>query len=259
MLKMTLLVAPRFLRRYFLAVLLLCGVLAVAAAGGEEFDINEIPLSVINDVVEESIAEGNLTAAAKGVAIMTEREPDNPYTLNVRGQLALAQGNIDEAVAAWSRLLETASDDVDKAIAHGNLGTIYLDRGDLDSAEASFQASLELNGPDGDRRVMADAYGNLGLICEERGDLTRAEELQGKALELHTKSNNKTGMMKDYINLANIRKRRNEWQQAARLFRSAQEIAESIGNKTRASELQLEIMGLAIPIHEQRMREQRGR
>ncbi len=47
--------------------------------------------------------------------------------------------------------------------------------------------------------------------------------------------------------------------QAARLLRNAQEIAESLGNEKRESEFQLEIMALVFPLHEQRMREQRGR
>ena len=55
-------------------------------------------------------------------------------------------------------------------MATGNLGIVYLTRGDLDEAEAMYRPSLALNEELGRKEGMANQYGNLGMLLIRRGD-----------------------------------------------------------------------------------------
>ena len=69
------------------------------------------------------------------------------------------------------------------AAATGNLGLIYMTRGELDRAEAMFKRARTLRGT-GQQGGQARATGNLGLIYRTRGELDRAEAMFKRALEL---------------------------------------------------------------------------
>jgi tetratricopeptide (TPR) repeat protein len=53
---------------------------------------------------------------------------------------------------------------------YGNLGNLYLARGDLDDAEAMYKKNLELEEALGRKEGMANNYGNLGRLYKTRGD-----------------------------------------------------------------------------------------
>ena len=74
------------------------------------------------------------------------------------------------------------------ARAYGNLGLIYMTRGDLDQAEAMHRKALEINEKLGRLEGMARDYGNLGALYVERGDLPAAREHWLKARDLFTRA-----------------------------------------------------------------------
>lgn len=67
----------------------------------------------------------------------TERDPDNADGWNQLGTLLHRLGHLDEAIAAYERVLALGNKSADKeviAIATGNLGIIYKTRGDMAAA-----------------------------------------------------------------------------------------------------------------------------
>ncbi len=71
-----------------------------------------------------------------------------------------------------------------EAMALGNLGILYMTRGDLDRAEEMYRKSMELDEALGRKEGMASQYGNLGNLYQIRGEIDRAEEMYRKSLEL---------------------------------------------------------------------------
>ncbi len=67
---------------------------------------------------------------------------------------------------------------------YGNLGNLYMTRGDLDRAKAMHRKSLEIEEALGHKEGMADDYANLGSLYRTRGELDRAEEMYRKSLGL---------------------------------------------------------------------------
>ncbi|NLI55856.1 tetratricopeptide repeat protein [bacterium] len=74
---------------------------------------------------------------------------------------------------------------------YGNLGNLYLTRGDLKAAEEMYKKSLAINEELGRKEGMANDYGNLGILYETCGDLKAAEEMYKKSLAIFTTFGNK--------------------------------------------------------------------
>ena len=72
----------------------------------------------------------------------------------------------------------------EQAMTLGNLGGVYLTRGDLDKAEEMHLKSLEIEEKLGRPEGMASDYGNLGGVYLTRGDLDKAREYWEKAVAL---------------------------------------------------------------------------
>jgi tetratricopeptide (TPR) repeat protein len=70
------------------------------------------------------------------------------------------------------------------ASEYGNLGNIYLTRGELDKAEEFHLKSLEIEKSLGRQEGMASEYGNLGNIYQIRGELDKACDYWKKSLDL---------------------------------------------------------------------------
>ena len=94
------------------------------------------------------------------------------------------KGQIDEAVAAWKKVLELDPDD---ARAHNNLGILIRKKGDLDGAIVEYRAALRLDPND------VAAHVNLGAALGEKGDWEggiaeerQAVSLNPRAVEAHT-------------------------------------------------------------------------
>ena len=73
------------------------------------------------------------------------------------------------------------------ASTYGNLGLIYLTRGELDRAEEMHKKSLAIEEKLGRLEGMASDYGNLGSVALLRGDLAGAQKLWTKARDLFAK------------------------------------------------------------------------
>src|SRR5918992_1562406 len=82
--------------------------------------------------------------------------------------------------AVWQEL----GDRQEGAGAWANLGTVYLDQGDLNRAEQEQAKYLRMARDLGDRDSECRALGNLGNVQRARGQYEAATERYGEALSL---------------------------------------------------------------------------
>jgi tetratricopeptide (TPR) repeat protein len=102
------------------------------------------------------------------------------------GNALLKAGRYDEALAAFE---EFAAKFPDVYAVHLNIGSAYMEKGDLDRAEAEFKAVLDENGPaPEDLRKQKDtslkALSGLGEVALKRGDFESAQGSFRRALEI---------------------------------------------------------------------------
>jgi tetratricopeptide (TPR) repeat protein len=63
------------------------------------------------------------------------------------------------------------------ASIYGNLGTLYVTRGDSQDAAKMYLKSLEIHQASGNKEGMAIQYGNLGLLFAACHEFQKAEEM----------------------------------------------------------------------------------
>ena len=139
------------------------------------------------------------------------------------GQVTFRKGSPREAID----LLEQArgvSDPVLKAAVAESLGRAYAMVGELESAIATFQASLDDAEGRGDEIETLRFAVLLAYALIDSGNLGRAEELLGQALALGAKSQDPLTRAKLYWSQSRLHAERNDQETAARYARSALEI-----------------------------------
>jgi tetratricopeptide (TPR) repeat protein len=91
------------------------------------------------------------------------------------GKLAVAEGNLEQVIDIYNRVLEI---DPDNPVAFYNLGVYYYNAGDVDNAEALFERAVRFG-------RHPDSYLYLGYIHESRGDTARAIEAYRHRIRLN--------------------------------------------------------------------------
>jgi tetratricopeptide (TPR) repeat protein len=116
------------------------------------------------------------------------------------GEIHLAEGDLDSAMGRFEKIVHAPASPEDvaydlevlatkrdpynlenraiQAKAHFNLGTIYVQRGELDQAESHLKQAFSLN-PN-----FAEAYANLGILYDHTGRGKSAIPLLNKAINL---------------------------------------------------------------------------
>ncbi len=104
-----------------------------------------------------------------------------PNNINARVYLAeifQKQNRLDEAIAAYQKVLTLAPNRLIAGPAHNNLGNAFHTQGNLEAAVESYQKALEIC-PE-----LADSYYNLATVLAEQLQLDAAIEFYQKALEI---------------------------------------------------------------------------
>jgi tetratricopeptide (TPR) repeat protein len=113
-----------------------------------------------------------LTWARVAVAL----RPGSPFAHNLLATTWRGLHNWGEAEASARRAIELSRNYPRYAGAHVGLGNVFLEKGDLDAAEASYRAALAVD-PDAGMINF-----NIALVHDRRGDLAAAEEWYRKAV-----------------------------------------------------------------------------
>ena len=103
-----------------------------------------------------------------------------------RGNALLKEGRYDEALVAFEAFAAAFPDIYAVRL---NIGSVFMEKGDLDRAEAEFRAVLDKNGPGlEDMRDHKDtslkALSGLGEVALKRGDFETAQGYFRRALEI---------------------------------------------------------------------------
>jgi len=140
----------------------------------------ELRVALANLYVEK----GRLDDAIGQAKAALQLRKDHGGALLVLGTAYMNDGEYDEAIQVWQRLVELNKDNPmakqspELALVHHNLGNIYLQRGQLDDAVTEFEASLATD------RTNADTYFLLGEARLGREDAKGAVEAYRQALRL---------------------------------------------------------------------------
>jgi len=117
----------------------------------------------------------------------TQLDPDDADGWNQLGHLLKRVGDLDDAFAAYSKVLALGETQLEKgtiAMTYKNLGLIYFTRGELDKAIEFYQKGLAIQIVLGDKEGIAATYGNLGNVYKYKGNKTEAKRYYQKSIEL---------------------------------------------------------------------------
>ncbi|MCC6846983.1 MAG: tetratricopeptide repeat protein [Deltaproteobacteria bacterium] len=134
------------------------------------------------------------------------KRPANPRAWSNLAQACLAEGRVDDALAAARRALAV---DPTYAEAHVHLGRALADRGERREAMAHYAEAIRL------KPTSADAHNNWGATLADEQRFAEAEPLYREALRL------RPGYAEAMNNLAVAVMQRGAWDEAAALYAEA--------------------------------------
>ena len=130
-----------------------------------------------------------------------------PRFLDDLGAAFLDRGDLQRAEALFNRSIELAQDEHNQAglaLAYNSLGKLALKRREPDAAIDAFRKSLDAMPGNGQLLRTAQVYNNLGSAYQDLPDWTRSEEYLRKSLEITVKAGDTLGQANALNNLADV-------------------------------------------------------
>ena len=121
------------------------------------------------------VDKGNLDGALADFTKAIELKPDYADAYISRGVVKDIKGDKDGAIADFNKAIELKPDYAD---AYNNRGNVKSDKGDLDGALADFTKAIEL------KPNYAEAYNNRGYVKKAKSDMDGALADFNKAIQL---------------------------------------------------------------------------
>ncbi|MEY2417529.1 MAG: hypothetical protein QOG90_209 [Actinomycetota bacterium] len=146
------------------------------------------------------------------------------------GQLAALQHDLDEARMLLGGAIEIG-DASSSAIANNVLGDIARLAGDLDEADAYFEAAMRLAESVGDDRVVGLVRNNQSLAAFDRDDYGAAAEMAQKALTLAELTGDQQAATRAVGNLGRALMQAGELAKAQAAFERSLEMARATGDR----------------------------
>lgn len=112
--------------------------------------------------------EARIDQALAAAAVLLEQDPDNPYYLELKGQILLESGKVDEALIPLRRATQLTRNQPLIAAMFGHALIATEDKANYDEAERVLRGAV------GRDRLHPFAWYQLGVVYEARGDIPRA-------------------------------------------------------------------------------------
>lgn len=177
-------------------------------------------------------ATADSTAVIQSCQRVIECEPDNHLAYSEIAHVHRRKGQWTEAENAAKEQLRIGQRLDDPRImsqAEFNIGTIFLEQGMLDRAEAQARRSLEHNSRVGSDVANAANYRLLGAIALRRRNANTAEEHYLNSIKFYKKTNNRQNLAAAYLGLGYAQYHKKDREAACFHFGRAKTICEEIG------------------------------
>ena len=151
---------------------------------------------------------------------------------NTRGKVHLQRGELDQAEAIFEanrRRAEAGGLPEEVGRALNNLGVVAHRRSDRKRALSYYRRALKVGGPV-DRRREAFALQNIATLYHETGDFAAALDHYHRALEAFTRAQNRAQVARVAQNLANLYLFLGDFERAGPLCRHALDVAKTVGD-----------------------------
>ncbi len=151
---------------------------------------------------------------------------------NLMGVTAHAHEDYAKALSYFKKHLDKAinvSDSVEIATSYNNIGTIYKELGNVDSAIAYLLRSEKVNRQIGFERNNGNVYQNLGSLYEGQRQFDRAQHFNRQALDIHRSVGDRQRESELLYNMGYVYHRQQRLNEAEAHFGASIEVAREIG------------------------------
>jgi tetratricopeptide (TPR) repeat protein len=139
-------------------------------------------------------------------------------------------GHIELAISILNQSIDTTSG-TKKAVAKGNLATIYLGLGDWKTALKMYSEVKEIFEKEGDKRNAATVLHQLGNIKYMQGNYVEAAKLYQQSLDLSRELGDKHGIALTLHQLGTIHQMQGNYTDATKLYQQSLDLARELGDK----------------------------
>lgn len=154
-------------------------------------------------------------------------------SLNGIGNVHLSMGNSDIAMNAFLEALKGEAkleSATGQAINHANIGALYEERGQIDSARYHYGLSMKFNRDSGNELGIALCNIHFGRLSENDGDFAKAGKEYKAAYDLLYEGTDKWHWLQAAVALVRVQMVQGNLSSARRYAEEAAEVAEEIGS-----------------------------
>jgi tetratricopeptide (TPR) repeat protein len=131
----------------------------------------------------EAFDQGNYDEAIRLLTKSIEAKPKHTFSYFTRGAAWKAKGNLDKAIADFSKVIELDPKFVD-GLGYWSRGNAWYDKGNYDKAIADYTKAIEI------KSTYAESYSSRGNAWYAKGDFDKAIADYTKAIEIDPKDAN---------------------------------------------------------------------
>ncbi|MBV9577293.1 MAG: tetratricopeptide repeat protein [Chloroflexi bacterium] len=196
---------------------------------------------------------GHFTEGRRWFELLLGSPQDADISISVRaaalcglGQLAFAQASLDTAQASFAaslKMYRRVGDSQGIPVALSGLGRIAQARGHYLRASGYYERSLALYRQSGDTAGLAACLDDLGEVARHRGDYQRAEACDQEALLLQREVGDEWGVAFTLNELANVARHRGQYERGQLFATEALDLQRDLGD-LRGAAISLNNLGI---------------
>ncbi|MCK4823476.1 tetratricopeptide repeat protein, partial [bacterium] len=115
--------------------------------------------------------------------------------------------------------------------AVGNMGIIYIDKGDFDKAMECYEKELKIAKELGDKIGISQAVGNMGIVYALKGDYDKAMDCFEQQLKIAEELGDKKGISRTVGNMGNLYAEKGDYDKAMKCYEKALQIGRKLDLK----------------------------